>query len=71
MNWDRIEGNWRQVRGAAQARWGKLTDEQFGVIAGTRERLVGKVQELYGIAREDAERQVKDWETRHGGDPLR
>jgi uncharacterized protein YjbJ (UPF0337 family) len=66
MNWDRIEGNWKQVKGAALTEWGKLTGDQFDVISGKRERLVGKIQELYGIAKEDAERQVKDWETRHG-----
>jgi uncharacterized protein YjbJ (UPF0337 family) len=67
MNWDRIEGNWRQIKGTALAEWGKLSGDQFDVIAGKRERLVGKIQELYGVAKEDAERQVKVWETRHGG----
>jgi uncharacterized protein YjbJ (UPF0337 family) len=58
MNWDRIEGNWKQLKGKAKARWGKLTDDQFDVIAGKREQLVGRVQEQYGLAKEDAEKQV-------------
>jgi uncharacterized protein YjbJ (UPF0337 family) len=58
MNWDRIEGNWKQLKGKAKARWGKLTDDQFDVIAGKREQLVGRIQEKYGIAKEDAEKQV-------------
>jgi uncharacterized protein YjbJ (UPF0337 family) len=58
MNWDRIEGNWKQLKGKAKVRWGKLTDDQFDVIAGKREQLVGRVQEGYGIAKEEAEKQV-------------
>jgi uncharacterized protein YjbJ (UPF0337 family) len=58
MNWDRIEGNWKQLKGKAKVRWGKLTDDQFDVIAGKREQLVGRVQEKYGIAKEEAEKQV-------------
>jgi len=58
MNWDRIEGNWKQLKGKAKVRWGKLTDDQFDVIAGKREQLVGRVQERYGIAKEEAEKQV-------------
>jgi uncharacterized protein YjbJ (UPF0337 family) len=58
MNWDRIEGNWKQLKGKAKARWGKLTDDQFDVIAGKREQLVGQIQEKYGIAKDDAEKQV-------------
>ena len=58
MNWDRIEGNWKQMKGKAKARWGKLTDDQFDVIAGKREQLVGRIQEHYGIAKDDAEKQV-------------
>jgi uncharacterized protein YjbJ (UPF0337 family) len=58
MNWDRIEGNWKQLKGKAKVRWGKLTDDQFDVIAGKREQLVGRVQEKYGLAKEEAEKQV-------------
>ena len=64
MNWDRIEGNWKQFKGKVKQQWGKLTDDQVDVISGKRDQLVGAVQETYGIARDEAERQVKDWETR-------
>lgn len=58
MNWDRIEGNWKQIKGRARAQWGKLTDDQLDVIAGKREQLVGRVQEQYGIGKDEAEKQV-------------
>ena len=53
MNWDRVEGNWKQVKGAVKARWGKLTDDDFDVIAGKREQLAGRIQEAYGITKEE------------------
>ncbi len=62
MNWDRIEGNWKQLKGQAQTQWGKLTDDDFDVVAGKREQLAGKIQERYGVAKDVAERQVADWE---------
>ena len=58
MNWDRIEGNWKQLKGKARAQWGKLTDDQLDVIGGKREQLIGRVQERYGIGKEEAEKQV-------------
>lgn len=58
MNWDRIEGNWKQLKGRARAQWGKLSDDQLEVIAGKREQLVGRVQEQYGIGKDEAEKQV-------------
>ncbi len=61
MNWDRIEGNWKQLKGRARAEWGKLTDDDVDVISGRREQLVGKLQERYGIARDDAERRADSW----------
>jgi uncharacterized protein YjbJ (UPF0337 family) len=61
MNWDRIEGQWKQFKGQAQQRWGKLTDDDFDVIQGKREELVGKVQSLYGKKKDDAEREVDAW----------
>jgi uncharacterized protein YjbJ (UPF0337 family) len=61
MNWDRIEGNWKQIKGKAQEQWGELTDDDLDVVAGKREQLVGKVQESYGIARDEAERRVDEW----------
>ena len=61
MNWDRIEGNWKQLTGRAKAQWGKLTSDDFDVIAGRREQLAGKIQERYGIAKDAADEQVSDW----------
>jgi len=61
MNWDRIEGQWKQFKGQAQQRWGKLTDDDWDVIQGKREELVGKVQSLYGKKKDDAEREVDAW----------
>jgi uncharacterized protein YjbJ (UPF0337 family) len=61
MNWDQMQGKWKQVKGEVQRQWGKLTDDDYDVIAGDREKMVGKLQERYGIAREDAERQIDDW----------
>jgi uncharacterized protein YjbJ (UPF0337 family) len=62
MNWDRIQGNWKQVVGKAKAQWGKLTDDDLDVVAGRREQLAGKIQEHYGIAKDDVERQIAEWE---------
>jgi uncharacterized protein YjbJ (UPF0337 family) len=62
MNWDRIEGSWKQVKGKFKERWGRITDDQLDVIAGKRDQLVGIVQESYGIARDEAEQQVREWE---------
>ena len=64
MNWNRIEGNWKQFKGAIKGQWGKLTDDQIEQIAGKRDQLVGRIQEQYGIERDVAERQVRHWETR-------
>ena len=61
MNWDRIEGNWKQLKGKTLAQWGKLTDDDIDVIAGRRDQLAGKIQERYGILRDEANRQVSDW----------
>jgi uncharacterized protein YjbJ (UPF0337 family) len=61
MNWDRVEGNWKQIKGKVKENWGKLTDDDVDVIQGRRDQLVGKLQEKYGIAREEAERQVADF----------
>jgi uncharacterized protein YjbJ (UPF0337 family) len=62
MNWDRIQGNWKQVAGKAKERWGKLTDDDFNVVAGRRDQLAGKIQERYGVAKEEAERQLAEWQ---------
>jgi len=62
MNWDIVEGNWKQFKGAVKAQWGKLTDDHLDVISGKRDTLVGKVQETYGITRDEAELQIKRFE---------
>jgi uncharacterized protein YjbJ (UPF0337 family) len=62
MNWDQIAGNWKQVKGAVRQKWGKLTDDDVDVIAGKRDILLGKIQERHGIAREEAEKELKAWE---------
>jgi uncharacterized protein YjbJ (UPF0337 family) len=62
MNWDRVEGNWKQVKGKFKEKWGKLTDDDLDVIAGKRDQLVGQIQKSYGMAKDQAEREVSDWE---------
>ena len=64
MNWDRVEGNWKQFKGQIKEGWGKLTDDDISIINGKRDQLIGKIQERYGCAKDEADRQVKDWETR-------
>ena len=61
MNWDRVEGKWKQIRGSARAKWGKLTDDDLNLIAGKKEKLIGLLQERYGIAKDEAEKQTDEW----------
>jgi uncharacterized protein YjbJ (UPF0337 family) len=61
MNWNQIEGQWHQLLGHAKSTWGKLTDDDLKNIAGKRDQLIGKLQERYGVMKEDAEKQVSDW----------
>jgi uncharacterized protein YjbJ (UPF0337 family) len=61
MNEDRMEGKWKQMKGALKSRWGKLTDDDLDVIEGQKDQLVGKVQERYGIAKDEAQKQVDEW----------
>ena len=63
MNWEQIKGNWKQFKGQARQQWGKLTDDDLAVVDGQREELVGRIQERYGIAKEEAERQVDRFES--------
>ena len=65
MNWDRIEGDWEQYKGRVNEQWGKITYVNLHVIAGRRDRLVGKIQNTYGVTERDAERQLEDWELRN------
>lgn len=64
MNQDIIKGKWKQLTGQAKVQWNKLTDDDLGVADGHREYLVGKLQERYGWAKDEAEQQVKDFESR-------
>jgi len=61
MNWDRIEGNWKQMMGKAREKWGKLTNDDIEVIGGRRDQLVGRIQERYGITRDVAQQQADEW----------
>ena len=61
MNWNRIEGNWKQLKGKTREKWGKLTDDHFDVINGRREQLAGKLQELYGIGKDEAHEQIDEF----------
>ena len=61
MNWDVIKGNWKQIRGEAKKQWGKLSDDDLQVVAGQRDKLVGKIQEAYGKSRDEADREVDQW----------
>jgi len=64
MNWDRIEGNWLQFKGSIKEQWGRLTDDQLDVVAGKRDMLAGRIQETYGITKEESEKQLADWQQR-------
>ena len=65
MNTDQMKGNWKQFVGKAKEQWGKLTDDDWKVAEGKRDQLVGRIQERYGIAREEAEHQVANFERTH------
>ena len=62
MDSDRFKGNWKQLRGSVQEQWGKLTNDDLDVIEGQRDQLVGRLQERYGIEKDEARRQVSEWE---------
>lgn len=61
MNWDQVEGNWKQFKGEAQKQWGKLTDNHLDQVEGSRQKLSGKIQETYGKSKEEAEREIDEW----------
>lgn len=62
MNWDQIQGNWKQVTGKVRETWGNLTDDELDKIAGKRDQLIGMIQTRYGVAKEEAEKQVRLFE---------
>ena len=68
MNWEQIKGNWTKAKGKVRQQWGKLTDDDLDVIGGEREKLVGKIQERYGIAKEEAEKQIASWNPPSGAE---
>jgi len=61
MDWNRIEGNWKQFKGKVKEQWGQLTDDDLDRIDGKREELEGRIQERYGIARDKARQDIDDW----------
>lgn len=61
MNWQEIKGNWKQIKGEARRRWGALTDDELDRIAGDRQVLIGRLQELYGKSRDAVEKEVEEW----------
>jgi len=65
MNWDQIEGKWKQAMGSIRQKWGKLTDDDLHVIGGKKDELLGKLQERYGYSREQAHRELDDWLATH------
>jgi uncharacterized protein YjbJ (UPF0337 family) len=78
MNWDRIQGEWQALSSQVKAKWAKLTDDDLRIVAAKKDALVGKVQERYGVLRDEAERQVDEWlaklpprAPRGGGDDAR
>ena len=62
MNWDRVEGNWKQFTGKAKEKWGQLTDDDLTQINGNREQLEGKIQARYGYAKDKVKSEVDAWE---------
>jgi uncharacterized protein YjbJ (UPF0337 family) len=65
MNNDRAAGQWKQIKGSIKEQWGKLTDDEISQLEGHSDQLAGRLQERYGIAREEAERQAREFQTRN------
>jgi uncharacterized protein YjbJ (UPF0337 family) len=61
MNWDQIAGQWKQFTGSVKQEWAKFTDDDLDYISGTKDRLVGRLQQKYGYAKEDAEQRAERW----------
>ena len=61
MDWNRVEGNWKQVKGQVKEKWGKLTDDDLTAINGRRDQLEGKIQERYGLAKDQVRKEIDDW----------
>jgi len=71
MNWERVEGQWNQLKGELKSKWGKLTDDDLRHVGGKRDQLIGKLQERYGVMKDEAERQVNEWLAKLGPDQQR
>ena len=65
MNWDQIEGKWKQMMGSARERWGRFTEDDWQKVAGKRDKLVGLLQEKYGWSKDQAEKDLGEWERTH------
>jgi uncharacterized protein YjbJ (UPF0337 family) len=65
MNEDRMSGNWKEFKGKVKEQWGKLTDDDLDVISGKRDQLLGRIQQRHGLAKEEADKQVADWERKN------
>ena len=61
MDWNRVEGKWKQISGSVKEQWGKLTDDDLTQINGNREQLEGKIQERYGKAKDEVRKDIQDW----------
>ena len=68
MNWDQIEGKWKQMKGSVREKWGKLTDSDYEQIAGSRDKLIGRLQERYGYTRDKAQKELDEWMTEQPGE---
>ncbi len=62
MEWNQIEGQWTQFNESVKEKWGRLTDDELDVIAGKRDKFIGTLQEKYGLSKEEAERQLEEWQ---------
>ncbi|MGH9559688.1 MAG: CsbD family protein [Bryobacteraceae bacterium] len=65
MDWNRVEGEWEQIKGSAKERWAKFTEDDLKEIAGNRDKIVGKLQEKYGISKDEAYRRAEEWLKQH------
>jgi uncharacterized protein YjbJ (UPF0337 family) len=65
MNWDTVEGNWKQFKGTVKEKWGKLTDSDVETLSGKKDQFLGKLQERYGYSKDDAEREMDEWARTH------